>query len=187
MGRTASIRNENGAPFSGSLRPAGVLIKVSTRQFCNGHYLQSFDVATWLHYNRILSKTLMWTRLDHLRSGRRTRSVRHHDIGARTEILSMTAISDSTKAPVRCLERPELFQNRSSRSGSPGCHRYGVRRCPRCSSCEKKPPAECRPQEAGAILNVNYFSQNPVACPRTPWLYEDGSTSKPRSLSGVAA
>ena len=55
MGRTASIRDKNGASFCGSLRPAGVLIKVSTRQFCNGHR-GPLDVATYLHSSIISLK-----------------------------------------------------------------------------------------------------------------------------------
>jgi hypothetical protein len=52
VGRTASIGDENGTSLSGSLCPACVLIKVSTRQFRNAHGYQPFNVATWLHYNR---------------------------------------------------------------------------------------------------------------------------------------
>jgi hypothetical protein len=37
VGRATSIRDENGTALSGSLCPACVLIKVSTRQFCDGH------------------------------------------------------------------------------------------------------------------------------------------------------
>src|SRR5580698_6130950 len=52
MGRATSIRDENRTSLSGSLCPACILIKVSTRQFCNGHGFHSLNVATYLHYTR---------------------------------------------------------------------------------------------------------------------------------------